>query len=156
MMVLKLRPNFRQSSNLRYSCGKPSGLLPVISQRAPSKLPDPFNESPSELHRDPTTSSETGPMPKLDLGPLSGCNFIAPVIVRVAEKLAGSWEGLDDAMGARWEFARTSPKVIRKIARNTLGDRRRRTMRLVAGNAKGYQIAGVRSLSLVVMYGCNP
>ncbi|RRT67147.1 hypothetical protein B296_00022909 [Ensete ventricosum] len=29
----------------------------------------------------------------------------------VAEKLAGSWEGLDDAVGARREFARTSPKV---------------------------------------------
>ncbi|RZS07093.1 hypothetical protein BHM03_00037847 [Ensete ventricosum] len=46
---LKLRPNFRQSGNLRYSCGKSFDLLPVISRRAPSELPDPFDESPSEL-----------------------------------------------------------------------------------------------------------
>ncbi|RRT41789.1 hypothetical protein B296_00010667 [Ensete ventricosum] len=46
---LKLRPNFRQFGNLWHSCGKSSGLLPVISRRAPSELPDPFGESPSEL-----------------------------------------------------------------------------------------------------------
>ncbi|RWV96103.1 hypothetical protein BHE74_00031151 [Ensete ventricosum] len=46
---LKLRPNFRQSGNLRHSCGKSSGLFPVISRHAPSELSDPFGESPSEL-----------------------------------------------------------------------------------------------------------
>ncbi|RZS27701.1 hypothetical protein BHM03_00061223 [Ensete ventricosum] len=45
---------------------------------------------------------------------------------------------------------------IGKIARNMPGDRRRKTMRLAAGNAKGCRIMGVRSLSLVVMYDCNP
>ncbi|RWW06540.1 hypothetical protein GW17_00030124 [Ensete ventricosum] len=39
---------------------------------------------------------------------------------RVAERLAGSWEGLDDMVGARWEFARTSPKVSGR----SLGTRR--------------------------------
>ncbi|RZS26469.1 hypothetical protein BHM03_00059815, partial [Ensete ventricosum] len=32
-----------------HSCGNSSGLLPVISRRAPSELPDPFGESPNEL-----------------------------------------------------------------------------------------------------------
>ncbi|RZS20525.1 hypothetical protein BHM03_00053053, partial [Ensete ventricosum] len=44
---LKLRPNFCQSGNLQHSCGKSSGLLPVISRRAPDEL-DPFGESSSE------------------------------------------------------------------------------------------------------------
>ncbi|RWW02661.1 hypothetical protein GW17_00034237 [Ensete ventricosum] len=34
---------------LRYSCGKSSGLLPVISLHVPGELPDPFDESPIEL-----------------------------------------------------------------------------------------------------------
>ncbi|RRT52712.1 hypothetical protein B296_00015611 [Ensete ventricosum] len=34
---------------------------------------------------------------------------------------------------------------IEKIDRNTPGDRRRKTMRLAARNARGYRIAGVRS-----------
>ncbi|RRT35756.1 hypothetical protein B296_00013549 [Ensete ventricosum] len=46
---LKLRPNFRQSGNLRHSCGKLSGLLSVISRRAPNELLDPFGDTPSEL-----------------------------------------------------------------------------------------------------------
>ncbi|RWV83832.1 hypothetical protein GW17_00054507 [Ensete ventricosum] len=37
-----------------------------------------------------------------------------------AEKLTGSWEGLDDVMGARRVFARTSLK----ISRRSLGTRR--------------------------------
>ncbi|RWV84388.1 hypothetical protein GW17_00053897 [Ensete ventricosum] len=45
-----------------------------------------------------------------------------------AEKLAGSWEGIE------------------KIARNTSGDRRRKTVRLTVGNAGGYWITGVRLL----------
>ncbi|RWV83196.1 hypothetical protein BHE74_00054781 [Ensete ventricosum] len=35
---------------------------------------------------------------------------------------------------------------IEKIVRNTLGDHRRRTMRLAVGNARGCWITGVRSL----------
>ncbi|RWW55670.1 hypothetical protein BHE74_00037673 [Ensete ventricosum] len=56
----------------------------------------------------------------------------------VVERLVRSWEG------------------IGKIARNTSGDRRRRTVRLATWNAGSCRIAGVRLLSLVVMYGCNP
>ncbi|RRT73416.1 hypothetical protein B296_00001229 [Ensete ventricosum] len=41
---------------------------------------------------------------------------------------------------------------IGKIARNTLGDRRRKTVRLAAGEVEGCRFAGVRSLSLVVMF----
>ncbi|RWW17462.1 hypothetical protein BHE74_00058571 [Ensete ventricosum] len=59
-------------------------LAAVFFRCVPSELPDPFGESPSELRRYPTASSELGPMPKLDLGPSSGCNFIASVIVRPA------------------------------------------------------------------------
>ncbi|RWW44186.1 hypothetical protein BHE74_00050077 [Ensete ventricosum] len=36
-------------------------------------------------------------------------------------------------------------RSIRKIARNTLGDRQKKTVRLAVGNAGGCQIAGVRS-----------
>ncbi|RZS22203.1 hypothetical protein BHM03_00054941 [Ensete ventricosum] len=46
----------------------------------------------------------------------------------VVKNLIGSWEG------------------IRKITRNTLGDRRRKTVRLATGNAGGCRIMGVRSL----------
>ncbi|RWV85367.1 hypothetical protein BHE74_00028756 [Ensete ventricosum] len=46
---------------------------------------------------------------------------------------------------------------IGKIARNTTGDRRRKTVRLIVGNAGGCWIARVRLLiKLGVMYGCNP
>ncbi|RWV78704.1 hypothetical protein GW17_00060278 [Ensete ventricosum] len=60
----------------------------------------------------------------------------------VAEKLVGSWEGLevdvsgqglDNAEGARWEFARRFVEGIEKLTRNTPGDRRRKIMRLVIG-----------------------
>ncbi|RWW09938.1 hypothetical protein GW17_00026547 [Ensete ventricosum] len=61
-----------------------ASLLPAISRHVPNKLPDPFDESPSELRRDPTTSFELGPMSKLDLGPSSGYNSIVPVIVSPA------------------------------------------------------------------------
>ncbi|RWV91897.1 hypothetical protein GW17_00045777 [Ensete ventricosum] len=44
----------------------------------------------------------------------------------------------------------------RKIARNTSGDRWRRIVRLATRNAGCCRIVGVMSLSLVVMYGCNP
>ncbi|RRT42630.1 hypothetical protein B296_00051303 [Ensete ventricosum] len=48
------------------------------------------------------------------------------------------------------------PSGIKKVARNTPRDRLRKIVRLAAGNAGGCQITGVRSLSLVVMYDCNP
>ncbi|RZR98644.1 hypothetical protein BHM03_00028038 [Ensete ventricosum] len=52
----------------------------------------------------------------------------------VAEKLIGSWDGLvmDD-------FA----EGIGKIARNMPGDRRRKTVRLTAGEAGGCRFTGV-------------
>ncbi|RZR83591.1 hypothetical protein BHM03_00010213 [Ensete ventricosum] len=87
----------------------------------------------------------------------------------VAERLTGSWEayrGYPEFAGRRPRLAgrlsgvaerlAESWKGIRKSARNTQGDYRRRTMRLIAGNTRGCWIAGVRSLSLVVIYGCNP
>ncbi|RZS02417.1 hypothetical protein BHM03_00032470 [Ensete ventricosum] len=61
LVELKLGPNFCQSDNLRHSCGKSFGFLPVISRHVPNELPDPFDEPPSELWRDPTTSSEPRP-----------------------------------------------------------------------------------------------
>ncbi|RWW00493.1 hypothetical protein GW17_00036545 [Ensete ventricosum] len=70
-------------------------------------------------------------------------------LLGLAEELAGR---LDDMVGARKDFA----EGIGKIARNIPGDRWRKTVRLTAGNAGGYQITGVRSLSLMVMYDCNP
>ncbi|RWW15279.1 hypothetical protein GW17_00020888 [Ensete ventricosum] len=56
---------------------------------------------------------------------------LAERLLVVAEKLAGSCEG------------------IGKIARNTLGDCRRKTMRLTIGNAGGRQITEVRSLIML-------
>ncbi|RWV83653.1 hypothetical protein GW17_00054708 [Ensete ventricosum] len=39
----------------------------------------------ANFRQDPTASSELGPMPKLYLGPSSGCSFIDPAIVRPAQ-----------------------------------------------------------------------
>ncbi|RWW38123.1 hypothetical protein BHE74_00056666 [Ensete ventricosum] len=44
----------------------------------------------------------------------------------------------------RWEFARRFVEGIGKLARNTLEDRRRKTMRLTAGDSEGCRNAGVR------------
>ncbi|RRT55004.1 hypothetical protein B296_00028326 [Ensete ventricosum] len=58
-----------------------------------------------------------------------------------------------------WELARMTQDFtegIEKIAKNTSGDRRRRTVRLTARNAGGCWIMGVRSLSLVVISDRNP
>ncbi|RWW58182.1 hypothetical protein BHE74_00034983 [Ensete ventricosum] len=44
--------------------------------------------------------------------------------------------------GVCWDFA----EGIEKIARNTPGDRQRKTMRLAAGNARDYRITEVRLL----------
>ncbi|RWV94574.1 hypothetical protein GW17_00042876 [Ensete ventricosum] len=63
----------------------------------------------------------------------------------VAEKLARSWEGLDDAEGAHREFARRFTERIGKLTRNTSGDRQRKTMRLTVVEPGAYRIVGVRS-----------
>ncbi|RWV95774.1 hypothetical protein GW17_00041568 [Ensete ventricosum] len=63
------------------------------------------------------------------------------------KKIETRWKiigGLHDAEGARWEFARRFVEGIGKLTRNTLGDRRRKTMRLTAVESRGCQIAGVR------------
>ncbi|RWW69266.1 hypothetical protein BHE74_00023147 [Ensete ventricosum] len=65
---------------------------------------------------------------------------------RVAERLGGSWEGLEVDVFA---------EGIGKLARNTLGDHRRKTVRLIARDSGGCRNVGVRSLSLVVMFHCN-
>ncbi|RRT35643.1 hypothetical protein B296_00032622 [Ensete ventricosum] len=44
----------------------------------------------------------------------------------------GIGPGSDDAMGPRQEFARRFTEGIRKLAGNTLGDRRKKTIGLVA------------------------
>ncbi|RWW30528.1 hypothetical protein GW17_00004884 [Ensete ventricosum] len=51
---------------------------------------------------------------------------------------------LDDAEGARREFARRFTKGIGKLARNTPGNHRRKTVRLAAIESGGCRIAGVR------------
>ncbi|RRT47347.1 hypothetical protein B296_00035399 [Ensete ventricosum] len=47
-------------------------------------------------------------------------------------------------LGVRREFARRFAEGIGKLARNTLGDRRRKTVRLTAGDSEGCGIAGIR------------
>ncbi|RRT39491.1 hypothetical protein B296_00005375 [Ensete ventricosum] len=57
-------------------------------------------------------------------------------------------QGSDDAVGPRREFA----KGIEKLARNTLGDRRKKTVRLGARMPETVELAVVRSLfSLMVI-----
>ncbi|RRT46382.1 hypothetical protein B296_00033964 [Ensete ventricosum] len=67
----------------------------------------------------------------------------------------GISQGLDNAVGARRKFARRFAEEIGKLARNTPGDRQRKTVRLAAGDYEGCRNAGVRLLSLVVMFDCN-
>ncbi|RWV85392.1 hypothetical protein GW17_00052819 [Ensete ventricosum] len=56
-----------------------------------------------------------------------------------AEKLVGS---SDDAVGARWEFV----EGIVKLARNTQGDRRRKTIKLIERMTEVARLLGVRSI----------
>ncbi|RWW09610.1 hypothetical protein GW17_00026892 [Ensete ventricosum] len=74
--------------------------------------------------------------------------------VESSPRISGACQ--DDAR----KFARRRPRLagrlsgdlaegIGKIVRNTPGDRRRKTVRLAAGEAEGCRFAGVRSLSLV-------
>ncbi|RWV81582.1 hypothetical protein GW17_00056979 [Ensete ventricosum] len=96
-----------------------------------------------------------GSLPRVSGACQDGAREFAERRPRLAERLSGvtenlteSWEGLDDAMRAHREF----DEGIGKIARNTLGDRKRKTVILAVGNAIGYQIAGVRSL---IKFGCH-
>ncbi|RWV76956.1 hypothetical protein GW17_00062287 [Ensete ventricosum] len=54
----------------------------AIGCRPNSMFPIPSANLLANSRRDPTASSKPDLMPKLDLGPLSGCNSIDPVIVR--------------------------------------------------------------------------
>ncbi|RZS14953.1 hypothetical protein BHM03_00046713 [Ensete ventricosum] len=78
---------------------------------------------------------------------------LAGKLSRVAEKLTGRFGRYGrSSLRVHWDFTEGTGK----IARNTPGDRRRRIVRLIVRNAGGCQIMTVRSLSLVVMYDCNP
>ncbi|RRT68614.1 hypothetical protein B296_00024736 [Ensete ventricosum] len=70
---------------------------------------------------------------------------LAGRLSRVAEKLVESWEGLDDADEASLEFVRRFVEGFGKLARNMLGDHRRKTVRLTTVKSRGCRIAGVRS-----------
>ncbi|RRT37463.1 hypothetical protein B296_00009465 [Ensete ventricosum] len=60
-----------------------------------------------------------------------------------------SGRGLDDAVRLRREFARRFAEGIRKLARNTPGDCRKKIVRLVARMPEAIGLAGlVRFLSL--------
>ncbi|RZS25412.1 hypothetical protein BHM03_00058608 [Ensete ventricosum] len=99
------------------------------------------------------TREFTGRKPRL-VGRLSG----------VAERLTGSWEGLEVDLfnhdGVKELQIRHEPKIKlrhrakdwtmwvgahRVFARNSPGDRQRKIVRLVAWNVRGCRIAGVRS-----------
>ncbi|RRT64548.1 hypothetical protein B296_00009029 [Ensete ventricosum] len=59
---------------------------------------------------------------------------LAEKLSGVAEKLVGSWDGLVmDVLAIMIDFT----EGIGKIARNTLGDRQRKIVRLAAGEAEG-------------------
>ncbi|RZR87779.1 hypothetical protein BHM03_00015245 [Ensete ventricosum] len=59
--------------------------------------------------------------------------------LRLTERLSGVVKKFTGRL--RQDF----PEGIGKIARNTSGDRQRKTIRLVVGNVGGCQITGVRS-----------
>ncbi|RRT35709.1 hypothetical protein B296_00043151 [Ensete ventricosum] len=54
------------------------------------------------------------------------------------DQVSASGQGLDDAVGAHWEFV----EGIEKLARNTPGDRWRKTVRLTARMSKASELAG--------------
>ncbi|RWV93556.1 hypothetical protein GW17_00043981 [Ensete ventricosum] len=57
----------------------------------------------------------------------------------------GIGPGSDDTVGHRREFARRFAKGIGKLARNTLGDRRKKTGRLTARMSEAARLVGVLS-----------
>ncbi|RRT62423.1 hypothetical protein B296_00011371 [Ensete ventricosum] len=89
---LKLRPNFRHPVT--------SGILVASHSVFSGDLPASFSIPSANLlgnsRRGPIALSKLDPMPKLDLDPLSGCNFIAPVIVISANLplTHGRWQWL--------------------------------------------------------------
>ncbi|RRT40839.1 hypothetical protein B296_00025274 [Ensete ventricosum] len=75
------------------------------------------------------------------IGSLPGwCKGVRQKKTETHRKIVG---GLDDVVGARREFARRFAEGIRKLARNTPGDRRRKVVRLAARYSEGCQNAGV-------------
>ncbi|RWW81449.1 hypothetical protein BHE74_00010144 [Ensete ventricosum] len=53
--------------------------------------------------------------------------------------------GSDIAVAPRWEFARRFAEGIEKLTGNTLGDRRKKTKRLIAGMSEAVGLMGVLS-----------
>ncbi|RRT57526.1 hypothetical protein B296_00034095 [Ensete ventricosum] len=68
---------------------------------------------------------------------------------KLAEGIGGLSRVRRELVGGDQEFVRKASgdftEGMRKITRNTPGDRRRMTVRLTAGNTGGCRIAGVRS-----------
>ncbi|RWV80055.1 hypothetical protein GW17_00058726 [Ensete ventricosum] len=60
----------------------------------------------------------------------------------VAERLARSWEGSDDAVGPRWEFARRFFEGIGKLAGNTPGDCQKKIERIDTRMSEATGLAG--------------
>ncbi|RWW40072.1 hypothetical protein BHE74_00054534 [Ensete ventricosum] len=54
----------------------------------------------------------------------------------------GIGPGSDDAVGSRWEFARKFTEGIGKLARNMLGDRRKKTIGLTARMLEDARLGG--------------
>ncbi|RRT81937.1 hypothetical protein B296_00003280 [Ensete ventricosum] len=84
------------------------------------------------------------------VGRLSG---IAEKLIWTQDQAKVSGQGLDDAEGARREFARRFTEGIGKLARNIPGDRRRKTVRFVA--VRRLLDYGSEVVSLVVMFDYN-
>ncbi|RWW62126.1 hypothetical protein BHE74_00030773 [Ensete ventricosum] len=57
-----------------------------------------------------------------------------------------SYSGSNDEVGPRQEFARRFTEGIGKLARNTLGDRRKKTKRLIVRMSEATVLAGVNHL----------
>ncbi|RRT54162.1 hypothetical protein B296_00027994 [Ensete ventricosum] len=51
--------------------------------------------------------------------------------------------GLDDVVRPRWEFARRFTEGIRKLTRNTLGDRRKKTIGLAIRMPEATELSGM-------------
>ncbi|RWV80059.1 hypothetical protein GW17_00058718 [Ensete ventricosum] len=82
-----------------------------------------------------TRLERIGSLPRV----LGACQDSAREFVERRPRLAGRLSGVSEKLEVDlWP-------CIKKIARNTLGDRQRKTVRLIAGNAGGCRIVGVRS-----------
>ncbi|RRT31934.1 hypothetical protein B296_00040344 [Ensete ventricosum] len=95
-----------------------------LARRAQGSSPKEDQDSPEDC-----PGSDMNPGSSLGIGPrIRRCGGSSPSV--------------------RYDFA----EGIGEIARNTPGDRWRKTVRLVAGKARGCRYVGIRSLSLVVMF----